>query len=299
MPLPGALVVKNGSKMCSSVAGVDAFAGVRHAEHHVLARRDLELRALRRRRAARDRGTASAGRRAGIASRALMTRFITTCSNWPGSISTSCGGSAWLKENWTSSPISRSIIGCISLDGATEIDDPALEHLLAAEGEQLLGQPRRALRRPCGSPTRRDASARPAGSSFDQELAEAEDHGQQVVEVVGDAAGQPADGLHALRVPQALLGGLQGGLRAALHAAIRRLAQLALDRGAEPAQVVLEDVVVRAGAHGLDRRVLADGARDDDERDVGVVVAEQAQGVGGAEALHRVVARGRRPRRPP
>ena len=30
----------------------------------------------------------------GIASRALMTRFIKICSNCPGSISTSCGGSA-------------------------------------------------------------------------------------------------------------------------------------------------------------------------------------------------------------
>ena len=115
---------------------------------------------------------------------------------------------------------------------------------------------------------------------LDQEFAEAEDDGQQVVEVVRDAAGQAADGLHALRMPQPMLGRLQGGLRAALHAAVGRLAQLALDRGAEPAQVVLEHVVVRAGAHRLNRRVLADGAGDDDERDVGVVIAEQAQGVG-------------------
>ena len=125
---------------------------------------------------------------------------------------------------------------------------------------------------------------------LDQELAEAEDHGQEVVEVVRDAAGEAADGLHALRMPQAVLGGLQGGVRAALHAPVGRFAQLALHRGTEAPQVVLQDVVVGAGAHRLDGRVLADGARDDDEGDVGIVIAQQVQGIDGAEALHRVIA---------
>jgi hypothetical protein len=35
---------------------------------------------------------------------------------------------------------------------------------------------------------------------------------------------------------------------------------------------------VGAGPHRLDRRVLADGPRDDDERNVGVVI-EQVQGI--------------------
>ena len=39
----------------------------------------------------------------------------------------------------------------------------------------------------------------------DQELAVADDHRQQVVEVVRDAAGEPADRLHLLRLAQLLL----------------------------------------------------------------------------------------------
>ena len=35
VPLPGSLVVKNGSKMRALVVGVHAVAGVAHREHHV------------------------------------------------------------------------------------------------------------------------------------------------------------------------------------------------------------------------------------------------------------------------
>ena len=87
VPLPTCLVVKNGSKMRACVVRVHADAGVGHREHA------RSGRARRRRCARRTRRRAStlrgldrrACRRRGIASRALTTRFMITCSIWPGS----------------------------------------------------------------------------------------------------------------------------------------------------------------------------------------------------------------------
>ena len=45
------------------------------------------------------------------------------------------------------------------------------------------------------------------GMSVEQQLAVSEDRGQQIVEVVRHAAGQPADGLHLLRLPELLFTG--------------------------------------------------------------------------------------------
>ena len=51
------------------------------------------------------------------------------------------------------------------------------------------------------------ASSRPVGDGLGQDLEGAGDDGQDVVEVVGDAAGQLADGLHLLRLAQLGFGG--------------------------------------------------------------------------------------------
>ena len=68
-----------------------------------------------------------------------------------------------------------------------------LQHLPAAEGEQLAGQDRRPLG---GGRDLPSAPARELGSSrFEQLFRVAADHGEQVVEVVGDAAGEAADRL--------------------------------------------------------------------------------------------------------
>ena len=56
-----------------------------------------------------------------------------------------------------------------------------------------------------GSPRPARAPGRPRGRPAQQQLAVAVDDGQQVVEVVGHAAGQPADRLHLLRLPELLL----------------------------------------------------------------------------------------------
>ena len=224
-----------------------------------------------------------------MASLALITRFITTCSNCPGSISTSCGGVGEVElaaQVLANQPPDHRLH---LVHGADQIDDPPLEHLLAAEGQQLLGQPGGALRR--GADFAGIAVGFLVGRQpLDQEFGKAQDHRQQVVEVVGDAGGEAAHRFHALGMMQALLGRLERGVRAALHLAVGGFAQLALNRGPEPPQVLLEHVVVCTGAHRVDRGVLADGAGDDDERNVFGLLAEQAQRLGGAEALHRVIA---------
>ena len=95
-------------------------------------------------------------------------------------------------------------------DRGVEIEQYGFGHVMAAEDEQLPGQPGRAV----GSPldlcdvllevTVRRKAVR-------QELGVAEDRLQQVVEVMGDPTGELPDRLHALSLPEALLGsGLTG-----------------------------------------------------------------------------------------
>ena len=78
------------------------------------------------------------------------------------------------------------------------------EDLLAAEGQELAGQAGGALGRPSGSAPRYSRRGSSGAELAEQQLAVAHDDGQQVVEVVGDAAGQPAHRLHLLGLPQLL-----------------------------------------------------------------------------------------------
>ena len=89
-------------------------------------------------------------------------------------------------------------------DEGVEVDDLRLQHLLAAEGEELaheargpLGGAHDVLHLAQARVVRVEAPA--------QQLAVAHDHREQVVEVVGDAAREPADRLHLLRLAQLLL----------------------------------------------------------------------------------------------
>ena len=66
--------------------------------------------------------------------------------------------------------------------------------------------------------------------------------------------------------------------------------QLTVDRGRQPRQIVLQDVIVRARAHRLDRCILADRSRHDDERTVELARLQGSQGLARAEMRHRVVA---------
>ena len=67
------------------------------------------------------------------------------------------------------------------------------------------------------------------------------------------------------------------------------LADFALDRRGQPDEVVLEDVVAGRGPHHGDRDVLADGPREDDEREVRVESADDRQGGRCAESGQGVV----------
>ena len=106
-----------------------------------------------------------------------------------------------------------------------EADHPRLERLLAAEGEELACQGRRALLR-LADRLQVDAPLVPPVQPLVEQLALEGDRRQQVVERVGDAAGQTADRLHALCMAQPLLAGAQGLLhRLGLRDVAQRPAQ--------------------------------------------------------------------------
>jgi hypothetical protein len=68
------------------------------------------------------------------------------------------------------------------------------------------------------------------------------------------------------------------------------LAELALQRRHQARGVALEDEVVDAEVHGLDRCLLADGARHDDEGHVAPALLHDAERRRGIELRHGVVA---------
>ena len=92
----------------------------------------------------------------------------------------------------------------IAGDRLVEIEHARLEQLLAAEGQQLARHRSGALG---GAPDLLDVGARRMIRRHfaERELRVAGDRGQRVVQVVGDAARQPADRFHLLRLPQLIL----------------------------------------------------------------------------------------------
>ncbi len=179
------------------------------------------------------------------------------------------------------------------IDGVDRIDQPRAHHLLPAEGEQLAGKARGAFR---GLLHLFDLEAAvDARQPIEREAAESQDGREQIVEVVRDAAGEAADRLHLLRFLQLPLDRFAGfPLLARLPPQLGVVA-LTFDRRRQPDQVVLEHVVVGARPHRLDRRVLADGARDDDECAVDAARLDRLQRVGRTEVGHRVIADDRVP----
>ncbi len=72
-------------------------------------------------------------------------------------------------------------------------------------------------------------------------------------------------------------------------AAHRDLPQLALDRGAEAREIVLEQVVAGSCAHRLYCGLLADDPRDHDQGHVEIAAREHLEGIEGAETGDEVV----------
>ena len=98
-------------------------------------------------------------------------------------------GSMTLVNSSDSSRSLRSIVSML-LDDAVEVDDLHLEQLLAAESQKLSRQGGGA---PCGRPNL--ASGPPRHSPRQATMFRvADDHREQVVEIMGHTAGEPADG---------------------------------------------------------------------------------------------------------
>ena len=90
-------------------------------------------------------------------------------------------------------------------DQLVDVDDLGAERLAAGEGEQLAGQrrrPRRRLDDRLGVAEALVVGQRGAAEHVGRAL----DDGQQIVEIVGDAAGQLAERLHLVGLAQLVLG---------------------------------------------------------------------------------------------
>ena len=113
-------------------------------------------------------------------------------------------------------------------------------------------------------------------------------HGERVVDLVGHAGGERARRRHALRDHELLAHPLL--VRAGLT-----LPQLARDRDGQPGQIPLEDVVLGAGLHGLDRHRFPDASRDQDEGDVEPGLSQIREREETSVSRHRVVRHDRVP----
>src|SRR5262249_7418091 len=95
-------------------------------------------------------------------------------------------------------------------DDPVKVHSPRPDHLAFAEGQQLLGQPGRALGRVTDF-TDHVGVDRMAGGPGLQDFSRAADDGEQVVEVVGNASRQTSDCFHFLHRVQTFLQDLAFG----------------------------------------------------------------------------------------
>ncbi len=124
-----------------------------------------------------------------------------TCSSCPGSARTapSVGAQGVLELDVLADEAVQHLVQ--RLDDLVEAQHLRLEHLLAAEGEQLPGERRRPQR---GRLDLLDVGALGVlgAEVLEQQVAVAGDGREEVVEVVRDAAGEPAHGLDPLRLAE-------------------------------------------------------------------------------------------------
>ncbi len=88
-------------------------------------------------------------------------------------------------------------------DHSIQVEDFRREHLLAAESQQLTSERRRTVRG-VGDFLRRAAKFGIIAHAVQQEFAVAGNHHQQIVEIVRNATGEPADCFHLLRLTKLL-----------------------------------------------------------------------------------------------
>jgi hypothetical protein len=89
--------------------------------------------------------------------------------------------------------------------------------------------------------------------------------------------------------PEVHLAPAKRGIRPAARCAVNRLGALSLHRGREPGQVVLHQIVVRAGLHRRDRMGLVHRAGDEDEGHVEPALLQTGQRLDRVELRHPVV----------
>src|SRR5215813_11162639 len=94
-------------------------------------------------------------------------------------------------------------------------------------------------------------------TQFGQEdLAIAHDNGQEIIEIMRDPSGQPADRFHLLGLPKLFLALPKGLFRPFPFGAIVELTECTLDRGYKPSESLLEHIICRAMMHGVDCQFL-------------------------------------------
>ena len=139
-----------------------------------------------------------------MASRLLTARLISAVSNCAMSATARQSASSILDVDADPAADQRTDQLRDRLDLRADIEHLRLQRLAAGERQQLPGQFGRAFD---GFGDRVDIAAAPLFRQFAaaQEIGGGADDGQEVVEVVRDAAGELADGFHLLRLAQRFL----------------------------------------------------------------------------------------------
>ena len=204
MPCPAGFVVKNGSKRRACVAASMPIP-CRSTERTTQGPTGDARRRTCRERLPPGSSAVRIVRRppCGIASRAFTTRLRSTCSSWPASTQTTAGPAASSMTSVTSSPIRRRSI--FSTPGHDLVQ---VEHLRAGATCRRLNARSWRVSASAAWPALTICSICAASGVLGAELVRdhlpvAEDHAQQVVEVVGDAARELPDGLELLRLEEA------------------------------------------------------------------------------------------------
>src|SRR5204862_7443446 len=160
-----------------------------------------------------------------------------------------------------------------------------MDRLFAAECEQLPREGGGPLRR--GDDFLQVAADRLVGADLlGQELGVPQNRREHVVEVVSHAARELADGFHLLRLSKLVL---EDRLRARTLTANLYFLSFTLDRRHETSQAAFDEKIAGARLERRDGGLLADRARDDDERKVEAAGPEHVQRVWRAEGRHAVV----------